>query len=242
MTKEQPGKKSNGHTPETSGTVTVLGYPRSDMMVILLGMPLLGVALGLLLPVVARWAIELPKLPLRTVFKFLAAADEPWKVAAFMGGGLLLGIGFAFVALSESLKITLTDARMEIEREDRKTIDRADVAAVFMDGKSLVVLDHDSRQFVRGTHEAPVEKLAAAFRAHGYPWLDHDPYGDLFRAWAPDSRELSAEVNSLLKARQEARKRKSSSGVQELTHSLENLGYTVRDQGNEQFWRPLVRS
>lgn len=236
------GKRPGGNG-ETSGGTTVLGNPRSDTLVILLGLSLLGVVLGVLLPIVARWATDLSVLPLRTVFEFVASAEKPWQIAAFMAAGLVLGLVIAFVALSESLKVTLTDDRIEIEQNDRKeTVSRADVSAVFTDNKHLVVLGRDSRQLVRGKHQAPAEKLAAAFAAHGYPWLERDPYADLFRAWVPGGNELRSEVHAVLTARKEALKRKSDKDVKDLTHALENLGYTVRDEGSDQFWRPLVRS
>jgi hypothetical protein len=206
-------------------------------------MPLVGMVLGFLLPIAARHATQLSRLPLRTVFEFVASVEKPWQVVAFMGGGLVLGLVFAFASLSESLTITLTDARIEVANDQlEEGFDRADVSAVFMDGKHLVVLDHGSRQLVRGTHAAPAQKLAAAFRAHGYPWQDSDPYADLFQKWAPGSGALRPEVNAVLVARKEALKHKAAYDVRELTQAAESLGYTVRDKGTEQFWRPLVQS
>ncbi|MFG2128725.1 hypothetical protein ACGFNV_13145 [Streptomyces sp. NPDC048751] len=233
-------------TPSATGgsTATVLGYPRSDKILILVGMPLAGAVVGLLLPVLARQITGLSKLPLRTVAEFVASVEETWQVVAFMAGGLVVGVGFAFVSLSESLTVTLTDARLEAVHDHwgRESHARADVSAVFLDGRTLVVLDHDSRQLVRGTHAAPARQLAAAFRAHGYPWQAGDPYADLFQKWSPGSGALRPEVDAVLTARKEALKHKSGYDVRELTRAVEELGHTVRDSGTEQFWRPLVQS
>ncbi|MFF3336806.1 hypothetical protein ACFYWX_46205 [Streptomyces sp. NPDC002888] len=243
MESRQPDHEFGTSVNETS-TTTVLGYPRSDRILILVGMPLVGVVIGLLLPVLARQITGLSKLPLRTVVEFVAAVEETWQVVAFMAGGGVVGLVFAFVSLSESLTVTLTDSRVEASHDHwgKEGYDRADVAAVFMDGTTLVVLDHDSRQLVRGTHAAPAQKLAAAFRAHGYPWQDSDPYAALFRKWSPGSGALRPEVDAVLAARREALKHKSGHDVRELTRAVEELGHTVRDKGTEQSWRPLVRS
>lgn len=243
MASKRPDDKFGKSVTETS-TTTVLGYPRSDKILILVGMPLVGVVLGLLLPILARQVTDLSKLPLRTVVEFVASVEETWQVMAFMAGGFVLGLVLAFVSLSESLTVTLTDSRVEATHDHwgEVGLDHAEVAAVFMDGKQLVILGHDSRQLVRGTHAAPAQRLAAAFRAHGYPWQDSDPYADLYKKWSPDSGALRPEVNAVLAARKEALKHKSGYDVRELTGAVEELGYTVRDKGTEQFWRPLVQS
>ncbi|MET9294053.1 hypothetical protein [Streptomyces sp. NPDC003077] len=242
MASKQPHDKFAKSAPDTS-TATVLGYPRSDRILLLVGIPLIGAVLGLLLPILARQVTGWSKLPLRIVFEFLASPEETWQVVAFAAGGFVIGLVFAFIALSESLTVTLTDARVEVTAEHwQEAVDRADVSAVFMDGKQLVVLDHGSRQVVRGSHAAPAQRIAAVFRKHGYPWSDSDPYADLFKKWVHGSGALRPEVDAVLAARKEALKRKSWFDVHELTQAVEELGYTVREKGTEQYWRPLVQS
>ncbi|MFJ4582425.1 YqeB family protein [Streptomyces echinatus] len=245
MASKQPHEDLSTHedlgasVPDVSATV--LGHPRSDRIVLLAGMPLSGTALGLLVPILARQVTHWPKLPFRIVFEFLAAAEETWQVLACMGCGF--GLVFALVALSESLTVTLTDARVEARTDHwREGVDRGDVSAVFMDGKHLVVLDRDSRQRVRGPHAAPGRSIAAAFRGHGYPWNGSDPYAHLYRKWAHGSGAVRPEVDAVLAARGEALKRKSWYDVHRLTQAVEELGCTAREKGTEQYWRPLVRS
>ncbi|WP_251091652.1 hypothetical protein [Streptomyces sp. Caat 7-52] len=242
MASRQPHEQVSTSAPDAPAA-TVLGHPRSDQILVLVGMPLFGTALGLFLPFLAREIIDWPKLPFRVPLEFLASAEATWQVMAFMGGGFVLGVMFAFVALSESLTVTLTDVRVEAGTDDwRQAINREDVSAVFLDGGQLVVLDHDSRQVVRGAHAAPGQSIAAAFRRHGYPWHGSDPYAELFQKWDPGSDVPRPEASAVLAARREALKRKSGRDVHRLTQAAEELGYTVREKGTEQYWRPLVRS
>jgi len=230
--------------PDTSGEPAVLAYSVADRAAILLGLPALGLLLGLLLPVLARWALDLrTALPVRPVFRLVGAVDEPWEIAVALAVGLLLGAGVAVLAFTESMTVTLTGAQARFATHDRiRTVPRADVDAVFVDGRRLVVLDRESRQLVRDTHQASAAVLAGAFRAYGYPWRDADPYADLFRRWVPGTPDLPAATNAVLAAREVALKKKAGRDVDDLRDAVEKLGVTVRDEGARQFWRPLVRS
>jgi DNA-binding CsgD family transcriptional regulator len=196
--------------PATGGwtqtrTPTVLGFSLVDRLVIGAGAPLLGAGLGYLLPHVATWALKLPWVPLQGPLKLVASVHGPWAVAAFAGLGAVLGAGVAVLAIVESLKVTLTDNGIRLASDGKvSTVARPEVAAVFVDGRRLVVLDRDSRQLVRETCETKAAEIARAFRAHGYPWVDGDPYAALYRRWAPDTPDLPAAANALLRAREVA--------------------------------------
>ncbi|MGK5630271.1 YqeB family protein [Streptomyces sp. URMC 123] len=221
---------------------TVLGHTRTDLLMMFAGMPALGAVLGLLLPPGARWLVELPILPMRGLFEFSAGAEEPWQIVAFAAGGLLLGLGCALAAATGAMKLTVTDARLVAERrEGTEAVERADVAAVFLDGAELVVLGRDSRHLLRGAHQGSAGAVAAAFRAHGYPWREADPYAGRYRRWVPGAPDVPAEADAVLAARRVALKRRTDKDVRALNDSLERLGYVVRDEGGEQYWRPLVR-
>jgi hypothetical protein len=231
-------------SPDASGGRTVLGFPLVDRLVLVGGLPALGLLLGFLLPPFARWATGLSiGLPMRPAFKLLGAVDKPWEVAACLAVGLVLGLGVALVTMTESMKVTLTDTELRLDKDDRtRTVARADVDAVFLDGKKLVVLDHESRQLVRDTHQAPGAALARAFRAHGYPWQDADPYADLYRRWVRDTPDLPPAVNAVLAAREVALRKKAGREVRDLGDAIEKLGFAAREEGARQCWRPLVRS
>jgi len=223
---------------------TTLASSRAERAVIMIGAPLVGLAIGAILPVVARWGLDLSVgLPFRPVWRAVGGVDRPWEVAVNLAIWLAVGLGVAYSALGESVRLTLTDDRLRIEQRDRaETIDRADVADVFLDRDAIVVLDHRSLPLARDPNPASRERTAEAFRAHGYPWRDGDPFAELYRRWQPDTPDLPAPVNAVLAAREVALRKKARKEVRGLSQALHNLGYVARDEGSRQFWRPLVTS
>ncbi|MGW6059340.1 YqeB family protein [Streptomyces sp. NPDC055189] len=234
-------EESLGPVPLRKDRTTVLGYPRVDLLTIVIGMPLLGLVLGLALPPLARWLSGSPVLPWRDGITFVGSLDKPWQTAIVVGAGLVAGLLIAVTEIAETLKLKLTDQELAVEQHDRtRTIERARVSAVFLDGKNLVVLDETSRQFTRGVHEAAAPVLARAFRSHGYPWQDADPHASLFRRWIPGAPGLPAEAHAVLAARKVALKSKAGEDVRDLGETMQGLGYVVRDEGKDQYWRPLA--
>ncbi|WP_409057417.1 hypothetical protein [Streptomyces sp. SYP-A7185] len=230
-----------GPVPLGKDRTTVLGYPRGDLLTILIGMPVLGLVLGLALPPLARWLSDLPVLPWRDGVTFVGTLDEPWQTAVAVGVGLVAGPLLAVTDMEETPKLRLSDRELEIEQHAHtRTIERARVSAVFLDGKDLVVLDETSRQFARGERKAGAPAVARAFRSHGYPWRDADPHAALFRRWIPGAPGLPAEPQAVLAARKVALKSEAKEDVRDLAETLQGLGFVVRDEGKDQYWRPLA--
>lgn len=212
-------------------------------MAILLGFPLLGAAIGLLLPPLARGLLTLPIPLMRIVFIGLAKIDQPWERAGWAIGGFVLGLAAAWMTLSESVTVTVGDNEIHLANDDRShSIRKADLTAIFLDGGRLIALDHDSRQLAGETMSVSRERLERALRDRGYPWCDADPYADLYQRWVRDTPDLPAEVHAVLTARAEAIRKKADRDVRELRAVAERLGYSVRDKDGHQYWRPLVRS
>lgn len=216
----------------------------AERLLIVVGLPLGGLLVGALLPVVARWALDLSHgLPFRPVFRVVGAVDRPWEVAINLAIWLVIGLGAAYTAMGETVRLTVAHDRLRVEQRDRdETIARADVADVFLDRDTLVVLDHESLPLTRDPNPTSREKLAAVFRAHGYPWRDADPFAEMYRRWQPDTPDLPAPVNAVLAAREVALRKKARGEVRGLSEALHKLGYATRDEGSRQFWRPLVTS
>jgi hypothetical protein len=240
-----------GDCPGAVGLPTVsrmaeheLGLSRGDRLLIWVGFPLVGLAVGWVLPVLARWLLTWPWVPFGGPLRLVEALDNGFGRVALVGAGLLLALVFAFVAVHETLRVTVADGELRLRLGDTdRTVPRGEISAVFVDGRHLVVLDGESRQVVRERLEgAGGSRVAEAFRAHGYPWLEHDPYAKLFRRWVPDLPDLPGAVNAVLAARAVALKNKSATDAAELRDEVQKLGYTVRDDGATQHWRPLVRS
>ena len=230
--------------PSDAGQRTVLGVPRVNLLLLFVGIPLLVLALGLGLPPAARWLLSWHEpLPFRFVIRLFGGIDRPWEIAVNLAIWLSTGFGIAMAAVTEALKITLTDEAVLVDKDRHKrSIPRVDVDTVFLDGRHLDVLDRESRYLVRDVHEASRTTLAAAFRRHHYPWQEIDPYADLYRRWVIGSPDLPPAVNDVLAARESALRKRARTEALDLRSAVENLGYTVRDDGSRQFWRPLVRS
>jgi hypothetical protein len=221
-----------------------LGFSRGDRWLIWVGFPLVGLAAGWALPLLAHWLLSLPWVPFAGPVRLVAALDAGFGRAVLVGAGLLLALVLAFVAVHETLRVTVADFELRLRLGDtERTVPRGEISAVFVDGRHLVVLDRESRQVVRDKLEhAGDPRVAAVFRAHGYPWLPRDPFTDLFRRWVPDLPDLPPAVNAVLAARAVALNNKSGTDAAELRDEVQKLGYTVRDDGTTQHWRPLVRA
>jgi hypothetical protein len=242
MVSEQPANRREDR-PVSADGATVLLVPFGDRLRLYLGWPLTGLILALALPPLSRWLIDLRiVLPLRPVFRLLAAIDRPWEIALAIAVALLIGAAVALVRVTASTRIGLTRDEVRLATDDwQQTIARPDVSAVFPDQGRIVVLDRESRQLADEPTRVPVPALSEAFRARGYPWRDADPYLDLYRRWVAGAADLPPEVNAVLEARRSAVKRKARQEARDLRDALQRLGFAVRD-GSRQYWRPLVRS
>jgi hypothetical protein len=220
-------------------TTAELGFAPLDRLLIICGPAVLGLLLTAALPPIARWLLGFGfGLPFGAVFRVVAGVDAPWELA--VQGAILVGLGlFATAALYEHLTpITVTFGQVRLGKRE---LSRSAVTALFLEGDTLVVLDRESRQAVRCTPRARRSVLARTFPEFGYPWRDTDPYADLYRPWT-SAADLPPEVDAVLSARVVTLRKKAGKEAGELRATLEKLGYTVRDERDRQFWRPLVRS
>ena len=130
----------------------------------------------------------------------------------------------------ESLKLTLTDQQLRIDKSgDTRFL--AEIGAVFLDGKELVLLDRHFRELLRDTDHAPAPALAAGFRAHGYPWQYGDPQTrGRYHRWLSDFPELPPRVHALLATRQAALERKDHKDAARLAEEVAQLGYVLRTE------------
>lgn len=193
---------------------------------------------GWLLMLLAGWLVTWRFIPFRGPLELLDGIPAPWDVIGPLGVGFLVGLVLAAMAAHESLTATVDDRTVTLEGSDRvSTFRREEVSAVFLERKRLVLLGNDTAELDRRPCELSRDRLAAAFRAHGYPWTDTDPHAGEYRRWLPDTPGLPEGANVLLAARQ---KNLRSSDAGELRGELAKLGVLVRDEKGNQYWR-LVR-
>ncbi|MEV0901183.1 hypothetical protein [Actinoplanes sp. NPDC049802] len=222
---------------------TVLTFSPAARVLVLVVPATLGVLLGLALPVIAGWLVDAGVPVLGVVWKTARRVDEWWKVgvqAAILGA---VGVAASVAIIRRSARITVGSGEVRLRTGDVEVVlARPEVAAVFLRGDELVILDRESRQLFAGEPQAGAAVLERAFRDHGYPWRAGDPFADLYQRWVPESGQLPVAVEAVLAARSVALRKKAEKETAELRTSLEKLGYVVRDDGGHQLWRPLVRS
>lgn len=223
--------------------VTKLGFTPGATALLVAGLPLAGGGLGLALPHLAELLADLPWAPFQGPARLVASWNSGWVVIAAPLVGALLGLVVTVLAYVEALLVTVSDAEVTLRKDDdERRFTRDEVTAVFLDGKELVLLGAGSRELARDAHESTADRMAAAFRAHGWPWLAEDPHRAEFRRWVPDDPDLPAAVNALLAARGRALEKKDHDDARQLRTELGRLGHIVRDEGTRQFVRPVAPS
>jgi hypothetical protein len=227
----------------SQGQPTVLAFSPAGRALVLAGPALLGVLVAVLAPLLARWLVDVGFPVLGVVWRVVASVDTWWKVAVQALILAVLGALASVEIVRRSTRVTIDRLAVRLETGDRVVaVNRPDVDFVFMDGSFLVLLDRESRQLFHGEPQADRAPLERVFREYGYPWRDGDPFTGLYRPWVPDSGQLPIEVDAVLSARAVALRKKATREAAELRETLEKLGFAIRDDGDRQLWRPLVRS
>ncbi|MFF2833416.1 hypothetical protein ACFVSK_16765 [Cellulosimicrobium cellulans] len=88
--------------------------------------------------------------------------------------------------------------------------------------------------------ELATDRLATAFRSHGWPWHDDDPWEEEFRRWVPGDPSLPPSADAVLRARAAMLQSDKTSDVVDLRRELARLDVVVRDVDKVQHWRPAT--
>ncbi|MEV7328930.1 hypothetical protein [Micromonospora sp. NPDC093244] len=225
-----------GYRPRT----VVSGGPL-ELAVMWGGFPLLGAGAGWLLAAATGWLVRLPWVPFRGLVEWLDRLPEPQATIGTIAVGVLAGLVIAGIGTAERLIVTVDAAQVRLRRADAdQAVARAETRAVFVDDGHLVLLDADGAELVREATDLPSDRLAAAFRAHGWGWADADPHRPAYRLWVPDLPGLPGGADALLRARERALDRDRRDDVRELRRELGRIGVVVRDEGKRQYWRVVV--
>ncbi|WP_411136771.1 hypothetical protein [Streptomyces sp. C10] len=218
---------------------TVLTQPAWSVALVHLALVLLGAGAGWLVKVLAQWLVTLPWAPMQGSTKLLTSVPEPWLTVGVVCAGAALGLIVGLIAQYEELSVAVSNERITLTRKAKdREFARDRVVQVFLDGKQLVLLDADKGELARETCELNAQRVADAFRTHGYSWADEDPYKDDFRRWVSDMPGLPQGANALLKARAQLLDKKSSTeDLRELREELARVGVVVRDEKRQQYWR-----
>lgn len=201
-------------------------------------LPVLGAGLGWIARAIASWVASLPAAPFQGPFKLVAALPQPWATVATMALGVVAGLVLAFLIHLDNLTVTVHQDRVRLARGDvEREFDRGGVVAVFVDNKELVLLRADGSEWAREKHDLRTDRLANAFRRHGFTWRESDPYDAEFTRWVEETPGLPAAANALLKARAKAIKKGDHDDAKQLREELAKLNVVVRERDKRQFWR-----
>ncbi|UYB38026.1 hypothetical protein SLV14_000345 [Streptomyces sp. Je 1-4] len=218
---------------------TVLAQPAWSVALVHLVLVLLGAGAGRLVKVLAEWLVTLPWAPMQGPARLLTSVPEPWLTVGLVCAGAALGLTVGLIAQYQELSVAVSDERITLTRKAKdREFARERVVQVFLDGKQLVLLDADKDELAREACDLNAQRVADAFRTHGYSWADEDPYKDDFRRWVSDMPGLPQGANALLKARAQLLEKKGPTGdLRELREELARMGVVVRDEKRRQYWR-----
>lgn len=205
----------------------------------LIGLPLVGAALGWGLTFIVEWIVGLSWFPFQGLFELFTDLSTTLQLVVAIAVGLLLGLVLALIVVHEMLTITVGRDRIDLKRGDYEHgVDRADAAAVFVEDKRIVVLGHRRQELASVEFDLDRDKLAAALRRHGYGWLpDGDPYAAEYKRWVPGADGLPQGANAVLRARQQALEKSNAGDLRELAEELADLAVVVHDKDKKQYWR-----
>lgn len=233
---------------EKSGAhdTTVVAPTAGERALYWAGFPPLGAAALWLLTRAADWVATLPWAPLQGPFELIASVPEPAATVGALLLGALAGLVLAWLADLDHVTATVDDQQVTLTHEGRdRTLRRAAVGAVFLDGKQLVLLGHRTEELARIKGDLDAARFAAAFGAHGYPWReDGDPHAAAYRRWVdgvPGVPDLPAGAAPLLTARGHALRKSRKDDAGQLRAELARLGVVVREEGKQQYWRSAHR-
>ena len=203
------------------------------------GAAVLLAGVGWLLDPLAHWLVGLQWAPMRGPAELLVSVPEPWLSVGLVVLGAVAGMALIFFDSLEQVSVNVSGERVVLRRADHvQEIAREQVGHVFLEKGRLVLLGPAGEEVAREKCDLNAGRIAAAFTAHGYTWVDGDPYEDEFTIWAPNTPELPDLANALLAARAQALKASDAGeSVKELRRELARVGIVVRDKGGQQYWR-----
>ncbi|WP_139123060.1 YqeB family protein [Cellulosimicrobium cellulans] len=224
----------------------VVGPTTTELAVLWGGAPLLGAGLAYGAVRLAGWYAGLPWAPFQGPAELV---DDMLAGRGLLGAlvavalGAAAGLLLAAHAREDTAVVTVAADRASVVRRGVTTeIARAEATDVFVDRTVLVVLGerdgHGSAELAHVVTELEAPRLAAAFRAQGWPWRDEDPHAGAFRRWVAGDPALPPSADAVLRARSAMLEAGKDDDVADLRRELGRLGVVVRDAGKVQHWRP----
>jgi len=151
---------------------TVGGFDRSGRLWVTGMFAVGGAALGALLPLLARWAAELPWVPFQGPLRLVGSFDQTWLTWGRPVLGLVAGLALAAWVVFDSPVLDVGPDRIDVRRrgEVERVVERAKVATVHPRGSKLRIETESGRTLFEGDVEGDKAQIRRAFVDHGYPW------------------------------------------------------------------------
>lgn len=151
---------------------TVGGFDRAGRVWVVALFGVGGVGAGVLLPLLAGWAADLPWVPFQGPLRLLSSFDQAWLVWGRPAFGLLAGLGFASWIILDSpvLDISRQEIRVRRRGQVERVIERAKVDAVHRRGSKVIIETAGGRTLFEDDVEGDRSAVRNAFVDNGYPW------------------------------------------------------------------------
>lgn len=158
--------------PEPAARHVVGGFDTGGRVFVLALFGAVGAGAGVLLPLLARWAADLPWVPFQGPLELLSSFDQAWLVWGRPTLGLLAGLAFALWTISASpvLEITTEEVRVRRHGEVQRVIPRVKVDSIHRRGSATVIQSATGAELFADNVEGDIARLRDAFTATGYPW------------------------------------------------------------------------
>ncbi|WP_091524641.1 YqeB family protein [Microlunatus soli] len=149
---------------------TVLEVKPAHQAVIVIGLTVVGIALGVVAPFLMQWADGQDWLPFegpRRLLEKLSSTVGSWILIAIGAvAGVLAGLGIA----GELSKISISaDEVIIIKGSKKKRFSRAQVTRAMYDDRHLVLRDDRDADLIREDLDVAKDDVLTAFRRHGWP-------------------------------------------------------------------------
>ncbi|MDQ0214522.1 hypothetical protein J2S13_000918 [Oikeobacillus pervagus] len=183
------------------------------------------------IPIISNW------------IPFILEIDPFWTPIVLSIIGILSGVILSFLTYYEALKIYKVNCFLYAEQGDQnKKLPINNIEKCFMEGKYLVIISKDHREWIRAKTEVSAKKVEISFLNHHISWAESDPYEQDFRLWELNDERYSHEVNKLLYERRLALREKMEKEATHLLNDLSELGVVVKNKGEKQYVRTIFRN
>ncbi|WP_235737566.1 YqeB family protein [Nocardioides alcanivorans] len=131
-----------------------------------------GAVLGAVVPLLARWASDLPWAPFSGPLELLGSFDQAWLVWGRPALVALVGLGFAGWVIAASPVLQVSSTEIQVQRHGRveRVIPREKVDSIHRRGAKTVIESTQGRELFADEVEGGIGPVRAAFVETGWPW------------------------------------------------------------------------